>query len=302
LKSSLSTVSPNLPDILSTAVLHKRRPEKRVRFAVKLEPVEEGSLPSSREVSPSSVSKSNKRVIDPWRRDGPLYGAYIEYLDKQDALIPNEPQIRQSPVPPSEPESATYTHTFIIQSKSPELVIDSITVSTPPLHLPRIIRRTTRSNRPQLPAFDAFVKQQLTLSTAPRVIHTRKLTNSPNQNQQYSSVYAALKRAELSISPTQGLHPNNRISRPENNLLESKRVSDYLQSRKLTEVITRPLPGTNNQINHFSGRPTLLSYPKKARIHSRTCRPTDEANLKTPYFFQNHDNDHLLQPVIHSNR
>lgn len=295
------------PDILSAAVLHKRRPEKRVRFALKFESVGEDSLSSSREDSPSLISKSNKRIIDPWRHNGPLYGAYVEYLDKQDALTCNDVScIRRTPPPPPPPppepgaSPITYTHTFVIQSKSPEIVIDSITVSTPPLHLPRILHRTQKTNKQKLPILDSYAKQQLTSSTHPRMIHTNKVTNSSNQKPHYASVRAALKRAELNISPTNGLHSNNKITRSENSF-GSKFFTEHIQTRKMTEIITKPLPGVNNQINHFSERTILPNYSQKSRVHNRTSRPNDELKTPTPYFCQNHDHDRLLQqPVIHS--
>ncbi len=304
MKSSFSTVSPDLPDILSSAVVHKRRTQKRVRFALKLEPVEEDSLPSSRLLSASPMSKSNRRVIDPWRQGGPLYGAYVEYLEKHDALTTPEKHSRRTPPPPPpapEPgaEPPTYTHTFVIQSKSPEIVIDSITVSTPPLHLPRIIHRTKGTNKPQLPAVDSYVKQQLTLSTSPRMIHTKRTSNSPTHKNYYSSVHAALKRAELNIPTPTGLHPNNKTLRPDNSS-GLKSINDPIPTKKMTEIISKPLPGLNNQINHFYERPTLPNYTKKPRTHNRTYRNTDETTTNTPYFFQNHDNDYLLPPVIHS--
>jgi hypothetical protein len=308
LKSSFLSDSS---DILSAAVLHKRqrRPQKRVRFALKLEPVEEdSSLSSSREVSPSLVSKPNRRIIDPWRQDGPLYGAYVEYLEKHDALTSHGVSMHRSPPPPPPPppepgaEAPTYTHTFVIQSKSPEMVIDSITVSTPPLHLPRILHRTRKTNKQQLPVLDSYVKQQLALSTPPRMMHTKKLTNSSDQKHHYSSVHAGIKRAELNIPPTNGLYTNNKVTRPDNPV-GSKLITDHFQQpKKMTELINKPSPGVNNQINHFSERTILPNYSNKPRIHNRTPRSNDEFNTDTPYFHQIHDNDHLFQPIIHSTR
>ncbi|CAF4286755.1 unnamed protein product, partial [Rotaria magnacalcarata] len=76
----------------------------------------------------------------PWRQHGPLYGAYVEYLENQGKVTSSEIEFRQipppaPPAPPAPPEPGaqppTYRHTFVIQSKSPELVIDSITISSP---------------------------------------------------------------------------------------------------------------------------------------------------------------------------
>ncbi len=301
LKPSFSAHSSDSSDILSAAVLHKRRPQKRVRFALKLEPTEEDSLSSSREVSPSLVSKSNKRLIDPYRQDTPIYSAYVEYLEKQDALTNDELQIHRTPPSQSESEdeSPTYTHTFVIQSKSPEITIDSITVSTPSLHLPRILHHTKQTSKQQLGPLDSYVKQQLTLSTSRRIIHTKKVSNSSNQTKHYISVNAALKRAELTIPSVNGLNIKNKITRPDNSS-GSKFVNDHKQPKKITEIISKPLPGVNNQINHFSERSILPTYSNQPRMHNRTPRSNDELNTNTPYFFQNHDDDHLLQPIIHS--
>jgi hypothetical protein len=69
----------------------------------------------------------------------------------------------------------------------------------------------------------------------------------------------------------------------------------------MTGTITKPSPTMNNQINHFSDRSILPNYSKKPPIHNRTPA-NDGLNTNIPYFYQNHDNDHLLQPIIHSNR
>lgn len=303
-KSSLSTDSS---DILSAAVLHKRPRQKRVRFALKLHPVEEDSLPSSRESSPSIVSKSSSRVVEPWRSDGPLYGAYVEYLEKQGAFTGNSSHNRRTPPPrpppPPEPgaEPPTYTHTFVIQSKSPDVRINSITVSTPSFHLPRIVNQTKKTNKQPLPVLDSFVKQHLTLSTSPRMIHSKKSTNTTVFKSPYASVQAALKRAELALPPTYGLHANNKATRVDNSsgLLNN---NHHLQSKKMTEIITRPLPGVNNQINHFADQSILPNYPKKARMHNRPPHPNEDFQSNTPYFCQNQENNPLIQPLIHFNR
>jgi hypothetical protein len=255
--------------------------------------------------SPSFIPLSTNRVIDPWRPSGPLYGAYVEYLEKQDTFASNESLIHRSPPPPPPPapepgaEPPTYTHTFVIQSKSPDIIIDSITVSSPPLHLPRICHPIKTSSKHQSHVFDSYVKQQLTLSRASRILPSKKHSNAKSN---YTSVHAALKRAELALPPTNGLHANNKIVRTES-LFGSKLFHDPIQSRKMTEIISKPLPGINNQINHFSDRSILPdNYCKKPRMHNRIQRTNDELNSNALYFFQNYENDHLLQPIIHSNR
>jgi len=298
LKSALSTGSSDLSSVLSTAALHKRRPQKRVRFASTLEPEEEDSLPSSREISPSFMSKLKKKFMDPWPQTRPFYGGYIDYSKKQDTLTSNETQIHHSPLLPtsSEPDPPTYTHTFIIKSNSPTIVIDSITVSTPPLHLPQIIHRSKKSHKQQSLAIDSYVKQQLTLLTPPRMINRKKLSNSCNLKNHYVSIRPIPKRAELNIPSSNGLHPNNKPTRLDSSS-GSKVVKDHVQTKKMTEIVPKPLPSGTNEINHFSDRSTLPNYLKKARILSRVNRANDELNLNKQSSFPNHDNDNLLQPI-----
>ena len=305
---SKSSSSSDSSDILSGAVLHKRRRPKRVRFALKLQSVEEDSSPSSRENSPSIVSRSSSRVVDPWRPDGPLYGAYVEYLEKQGAFDNHQPHTRRTPPPrpppPPEPgaESPTYTHTFVIQSKSPDVVINSINVSTPSFHLPRIVQQNKKTNKNPLPVLDSYVKQQLTLSTSPRMTHSKKPTSPPVLKNPYGTVQAALKRAELALPTTFGLHANNKVTRMEHS--SGLKLSNHspLPTKKMTEIITRPLPGVNNQINYISDQSILPNYSKKPRLHNRTPHANEDIRSTTPYFCRNQETNTLIQPVIHFNR
>jgi hypothetical protein len=246
------------------------------------------------------MSKLKKKFIDPWPRNRPLYGGYIDYLKKQDTLTSNETQIHHSPSPllptSSEPDPPTYTHTFIIKSNSPTIVIDSITVSTPPLHLPQIIHRRKKSHKQQSLAIDSYVKQQLTLLTPPRMINRKKLSNSCNLKNHYVSIHPIPKRAELNTPSPNGLHPNNKPTRLDNSL-GSKAVKDHVQTKKMTEIVPKPLPSGTNQINHFSDRRNLPNYLKKARILNRINRANDELNIIKQSSFTNHYNANLLQPI-----
>ncbi|CAF0829914.1 unnamed protein product [Rotaria sordida] len=302
LKSSFSTVFPNLPDILSTTVSHKRQPQKHVRFALKSDSVEEESLPPSREISSAATSHLNKRVIDPWRQHRPLYGAYFEHLEKQDKLPNNETEIRRvPPPPPPEPgaEPPTYTHTFIIQSKSPDIIIDSITISTPPINLPRIIHRTKKPIEQQLPTTDSYLKTQLKISTPPRIVQRKKTTNLSYQKNPDASVYTGLKRAEVNLPSTNGLQSNNKIIRS-NNSLGSKYVNDHVQTKKIIETFTKPLSGANNQKSHSSERHISPNYSKKPDTPNYTLRTYNTPKMKTTHSFENRDNNYLFQPIIHS--
>jgi len=294
LKSALSSIQPILPNIVSSTILQKHRTKKRVRFALKLEPVEEDSpLILERENSVVAKPKSNKRVIDPWREDGPLYGAYIEYLETKDALTPEIIETNRPSTAEPDVEPPTYTHTFLIQSKSPEMVIDSIRVSTPTRHLPRILHRITANKKTDRksasPVIDSYLKQRINSSTPTRHIQSKKVPNTVCRNQ-ITSKYPTVKRADLALPVIKTLNSSNekviRSDRP----IETNIVNEFIHTKKLTEIITNPLPGTNNQI---SGHSILPNLSKTARISYQ-----NQVNNK-PCVFQNHNNDHF-QHIIHS--
>ncbi len=234
-------------------------------------------------------------MIDPWREDGPLYGAYVEYLQTKDNLTPEISETNQSSPSELEVESSTYTHTFVIQSKSPEVVIDSITVSTPSRHLPRLVhqakttKKTNNRKQPSPSVVDSFLKPGVNVSAAPRHIQSRKIP--VNNKNRLNSTYPIVKRADLTLPSIKTLNSNEKILRTEYPI-ETKLVNEYLPSKKLTEIITNPLPGTNNQINSISDNSILLNLPKTSEI---SCQ--DQINTES-YFFQNHNNDHI-QPIIH---
>ncbi|CAF3366485.1 unnamed protein product [Rotaria socialis] len=305
LRSSLSTVPTDLPERLSTAASHKRPQQKRVRFASKLEFLEEESFTSSREISPSPVLKPNKRVIDPWRQHGPLYGAYVEYLEKQNKVTASEIEFRQipppAPPPPPEPgaQPPTYRHTFVIQSKSPELVIDSITISSPQSHLPRIVQRNKNSTRQPIQVIDSYMRQQLQLSTPPNIVYGRKIANSSNQKYPDPSAQPTLKRTIISMPSVNGIQPNNKTTAHENGF-RSKFANDYGPTRRMTRNFSKPLSDTKNEIYHFAERSILSNYPIKPATPGHSLRRHDKSKIEAPHFFENHANDHLLQPVIHS--
>lgn len=222
-------------------------------------------------------------MIDPWRENGPLYGAYVEYFDAKDCPTPEISE----PIQASAVESSTFTHTFRIQSKSPEISIDSITASTPSRHLPRVIQRTkptTRmmSRKPLSPVIDPYLKQRVNASPPPRQIQSRKIPSNPTTSP--NSIQPIIKRADFSLPSIKTINSNDRVLRTEQ-CLGTKIVNEYFQTKKLTEIITNPLPGTNNQINTITGH-SILPNLTKNQIHNE------------PYFFQNHISDHF-QPIIH---
>ena len=287
MKSALATLQPILPDIASPNVLPRNQPKKRVRFALKLEPEEEKSVtPVDQEQIPTFIVNSTKRVSDPWRTNGPLYGVYTEYLEKKDHPTLELLDLNRPGTPVPEPESSTYTHTFLIQSKIPEIVVDSITVSTPTRHLPRIAQRTkatktTVRKSPSPVAIDPFAKTRPTAVSPPRRIPHSANSRSPTS-----------KRSDLTLPSIKSPHPNEKVIRSDQPL-GTKIVNDYLQSKKLTEIITNPLPSPSaHQISYICGHSIL---PNLSKTPSTSYQ---NPNTNEPYFFQHHTNDHY-QPIIH---
>lgn len=287
MKSALATLQPILPGIASPNILPRNQPKKRVRFALTSEPEEEKSLtPVDLEKIPTFNVNSNKRVSDPWRTNGPLYGAYTEYLEKKENSTPELPDLTRPDTPVPEPESSTYTHTFLIQSKIPEIVVDSITVSTPTRHLPRIVQRTkatktTVRKSPSPVAIDPFVKIRTTAASPPR-----RMPHSANSRSPTS------KRSDLTLPPIKSPNPSEKIIRSDQPL-GTKIVNDYLQSKKVTEIISNPLPNPSaHQISYICGHSIL---PNLSKTPSTSYQ---NPNTNEPYFFRNHTNDHF-QPIIH---
>jgi hypothetical protein len=172
------------------------------------------------------------------------------------------------------------------------MVIDSIRVSTPSRHLPRILHRITADKKtkrkPSSPVVDPYLKQRINASPAPRHNQSKKGTNSIYRNQ-VNSKYPAGKRADLALPVIKTVNSNEKVIRSDQHI-ETNIFNEFLQTKKLTEIITNPLPGTNNQI---SGHAILPNFSKTARISYQ-----NQVNNK-PYVFQNHNNDHF-QHIIHS--
>ncbi len=171
-------------------------------------------------------------------------------------------------------------------------MIDSIRGSTPSRHLPRLANRiipTKKGNRKSSsPIVDPYLKQRANVSTPPRYLQPRKTPNSPNNKNRLNSINSAAKRADLALPSIKILNSNDKVIRTDYSL-GKKLVNEYFQSKTLTEIITNPLPGTNNQINYISGHAILPNLSKTPEI---SCN-------NESYFFQNHNNDHF-QPIIHS--
>ncbi len=261
---------------------------------MKLEPIEdlpvspdlEAKSPDLEEESSELITEPIKRITDPWRTNGPLYGTYVEYLEKKDALTPDISEINRPITPIPEIEPSTYTHTFFIPSKSPELVVDAMTVSSPTRHLPRLMQRTKLPNRKSpCPSFNSDLKQRTMSPTPHRLISPKKTSNKNSAN-------STVKRTDIVFPSMKYTNSNEKVIRADQPV-GTKIVNEYLQSKKVTEIITNPLPGTNNQINYLCGQ-SMLPNLSKISSPSYHNQVTNE-----PYFFQNHNNDHF-QPIIHS--
>lgn len=300
LKSALSSASANLP---FNAVLHKRRPEKHVRFEVKLESLGEDSSPSSAQMSPSTMVKSSRRIVDPWRQGGHLYDAYCEYLQKRENLSIDETNLCRTSPTSIEPgiESPTYTHTFVIETKSPDLVVDAITVSTPAQQLPQILQQTSQTNKRKLPTVDSHLKQQLTITTPPRIIRTKKLVPPLNQNYSYAAVQAALKRFGSMKSPTVDVNANSRTNRSVH-LVTSNFINAQIQRTKSNELMRKSLSNGHHQMSQYSDQSNLLTYSRKAQMHTRLPPSSTETTGKTLYFFPQQSEQSFLPPIAYSSR
>ncbi|CAF0729675.1 unnamed protein product [Adineta ricciae] len=282
----------NVSPVLSTPALHKRRPPKRVRFALTLEPVEENSVPSSPEISPTILSKRTKQSFEFDTQAKPLYGNYIEYLKARQAFkermsLPTSPSFLET-----SPEPPTYTHTFVIQSKSPAVFIDSITITTPTIHLPQIVQREKTPSIRTPTTVDPNLKQEVTLSTPPRLVHTKKLSNATNQRHHYVSIQA-MSRSSAPLPSTTNL-PNKPVR--SDNSTRSKPVKERTSTGKIPGSVM-----TKSPVNALPNRPVLPISLRKPRMPSRLHQSNDEININPKYFFQYHDHDQLLrQPIIHS--
>ncbi|CAF1127718.1 unnamed protein product [Adineta ricciae] len=282
----------NVSPVLSTPALHKRRPPKRVRFALTLEPVEEKSVPSSPEISPTIPSKRTNQLFEFDKQAKPLYGNYMEYLKARQAFkermsLPTSPSF-----PETSPELPTYTHTFVIQSKSPAVFINSITITAPTIHLPQIVQREKTPSNKTPTTIDPNLKQELTLSTSPRLVHTKKLSNATNQRHHYVSIQAVSK-SSTPLPSTTNL-PNKSVR--SDNSTGPKPVKERTTIGKIPEIVM-----TKSPVNPLPSRPVLPISLRKTRIPSRLHRSNDEININPKYFFQYHDHDQFLrQPIIHS--
>ena len=307
LSSSYSTIQTILPNILTTAVVNKRRAKKRVRFALTLESIDEDTLaPDPSRISSARI-QSNRRTVDPWREDGLLYGAYVEYLQKQEPStvdVPSKPRpsrpLLTSPEP-EESDSGTFTTTYVLpMCKSPEPPVEFNSPSAspgPPLHLPRIIERSNGTKRPNQkktvsPVVHSPTKQRVHLDIPSRPASSKKVSPPVGTKPPPVTHYSPTKRADFAL-PSMGTLPSQDKLMQGDRPFSAKLLHDYFQSKKFTEIITNPLPGVNNQI-HPTPERSPLPYLQRKPSSQSSSRTTNEL-----YFFQNYRPDNY-SPVMHS--
>ena len=313
-KSSSSTIQPILPDTFSTTVLKTNRTKKHVRFASVLEIIQEKPSLTNHDKSVISITKS-KPIIDPRQEDTPIYGAYVEYLEKQGAFTSDFSERRrlsQSISPPSESEveQSTSSNRSVIQNKLSEGVMDSITVTTPPPHLPRIVHEPTIRkknnnngdnnknnniiiiNRSLSVTNSSAKRKEINPRISSRNIEPRKTHKSVSNQNHSTSAGSTVTQVDYSLSKIKDLTSNERPVRVENRV-GRKIVPECYSSKRFTEIIGGSLSGANNhQILHLPESCVLPKLSKTPQSH-RHNYITNE-----PYFFQNHNKDRL-QPVIH---
>lgn len=298
LKPTLSRIQPILPDIAASPIALKSPTKKRVRFALKLDPLDESEneLPIERLSLPSTPAPHKLRS-EPWRENGSLFGAYTEYLQEKNALTPDLIETARPTTPsPDFESSSTFTQTFHIQTKSPSLVVDSITIRTPSAsQLPRIVERTKTVKKivkkPSSPTFDIPSRQRLMTPTPTRTTQVKKTACPANYKNTLNSSQTNFRRNESLLPRLKSSNTTERVIRADHSI-GSKLVNEYIQAKKVTEIITNPLPGSNNQISYICGHSIVP--------HLRKTSPTYQNQIASEsYFYQTHHNDHLPQ-IIHS--
>ncbi|CAM4743965.1 unnamed protein product [Rotaria magnacalcarata] len=320
IQSNLQTIQSVLPNNFSTTLTEKRQSKKRVRFALKLETVQEDPSLFNNDKSLIGTTKTNQRIIDPWRDGGPLYGAYVEYLDKQGALTSNLAETHRPtrPLPSplslnkSDVETSTHTNTILGRNKSPEILTESIESGTPPLGLPRILNRTTvtkknknnnininnnnnnnnsNNRRPSLPAFDPSLKQRVQSISPSHNIQSKKISGCVNNKKQSPSIHSTVKRADVTLPSIKDNKSNEKLIRTDYSG-GTKVVNEYCQSQKLTEIISNSLSNTNNQMSNLSEHSVPPNFPK-------TPRSPCQNYINNESYCSQKNNHYVLQPIIH---
>lgn len=271
-----STVQSILPDIPRAMSSVKPRPKKRVRFALTLESIREDGIVAV----PMSVEiKTKKRTVDPWRDEGPLYDAYLEYLQNKETApietLSMNPPVRPRPPSPLahlDSSSPTYTTTYVLSNqKPPDPLADSISYPLPPMHLPRILERTPSSKKKPVQTHSP-IRQRLQFEHLPHPLSPKKSNaSSPVNRTPPCSNYPTAKRDELTPPLRMSAMSNEKSMRTDRSI-HIRTVPDFLQPKKLTDVMNNPLP--------------------------RFTKTSASRNPDELFFFHNSRTDHV-QPIIH---
>lgn len=278
-RSACPTVPP-LKTSLSTNP--KRRSDKRVRFALELNTI----IAPDRESSASS--RTPRRVVDPWQQPGPLNDAYNEYLRKHEPPTISETDIlcvspldsvsnQQLPA-----QSSSYTHTYVVPHKPVESNANAPATNAQPTQaFPQIVQQSTKIPRRPLPTIDSYLKQQLNITTPPRILRTRKPTTPSEGQARYVSVHAILKQLENSpSSPSSSSESidsrsSGRSIRAES-FFQSKPHADHVQRAKINQLMNKSLSNGYHQMNPMPmERPILPNYFPRARLPTHSTRIVD---------------------------
>ncbi|UJR13853.1 hypothetical protein I4U23_000863 [Adineta vaga] len=238
LKSTLSNAQSILPNYPLHSILQKRHSKKRVRFELKLESVQEES--SSVVNQENSVVPPTNRISNTWQDIKLLQKAYVKALEKP-TLPKTAPSGSKRPSRPSlspdfDNENSFCSRSFIVENRSPQVVIDFYAVTTPPFYLPTVLHRQGLTSKKlqnsdrkhSLTSVDSSLKQRIHLSTPPRSIPSRKPTNSFNDKKFFSPI---VKRIDLTLPTMKDLHPNEKLIRIDNSS-RLKMIKEHLQSKK----------------------------------------------------------------------
>lgn len=301
LKPTLSTaVHSILPDLKSPSIIVKSSTKKRVRFALSLDPLEESENEYSSERLSAPVTPAPDRSKgEPWRENGSLFGAYTEYLQDTNVLMSDLTEsVRPTTPTPEFESSSNFAQTYHIQRKSPMLVVDAITITTSANQLPRLaqppktVKKTVKKSPTPMPTFDTLSRPRLVTPTPTpaRTTQVKKTVCPTIYKNPFHSSPTSLKRSDLLFPRIKSSNSSERVVRADHTI-GSKIVNEYIQAKKVTEVIANPLPGTNNQISYICGHSII------PRI--RKASPTYQNHVTNePYFYQTHRRDQLPQ-IIH---
>lgn len=266
LSPSQTTTRPTSVQLKSSlATKSKRRTEKRVRFALDLNTI----ISPSRENS--ALNKSHQRVVDPWQQVGPLNDAYAEYLRKASPSNLSKTEILR--VSPCETlinrQSPIYTHTFVVPPE-PKVTAHQF----PQIVQQQQQQQSTKMPRRPLPTIDSYLKQQLTISTPPRILPVRKTNTPAESHRPYLSVHTLLKQLETPPSSSSSDSSGRNVRADA--FFHSKPTTESIQRAKINQLMSKSLSNGFHQMNSLIGeRSVLPNYHRKVRQPISTSRIID---------------------------